>query len=88
MTCNCSDAPEKRSYLIHLMDERTRRYGRCVFQSECSHGMQEWATHLASTASLMVVDPDTDEKFQMDHPMVLHVDDKAAAHIPLVESVN
>lgn len=80
--------PQKHSYLLYLADENTGRWGRCVIQSECQHDMQEWVEHLASTGSLMVHDTRTDEKFQMDHPRVMHVDEKTAAHIPIVDPVN
>lgn len=82
-----ADSARKHSYLLTLMDKQTNREGRCVIQSECAHGMQEWVEYLASKAALNVVDPETDETFLMSDPLVLLVDDKAAAHIPLVDPV-
>jgi hypothetical protein len=78
---------EKHSYLIDLLDTETARWGQCVFQSECPHGMQEWAEYLASKNDLHVVGPVTKEKFQMRHPQVMKVDPHAAAHIPIVDPV-
>ncbi len=79
-----SVTPSKHSYLIELTDEQTGRWGRCVFQSECPHGMQEWATHLAEQGALYVHD-EAGERFLMLHPRVMHVDAEAAAHIPTVD---
>jgi hypothetical protein len=80
-------SPEKHSYLIDLIDTETNRWGKCVFQSECPHGMQEWAEYLASRGDLEVTDPITGEKFLMAHPQVMGVDARAAAHIPIVDPV-
>ncbi len=81
--------PVKHNYLLVLMDAQTHRIGRCVMQSECAHGMQEWVTHLASTnGGLVVVVPTNDEKFSMTSPLVMDIDDKAARHIPVVDPVN
>lgn len=77
-------SPSKHSYLIELTDDITGRWGRCVFQSECVHGMQEWADHLASINSLWVHD-ENDERFLMLHPVVIRVDAEAAAHLPIVD---
>lgn len=81
-------ARKQHSYLLTLMDKQTNREGRCVIQSDCPHGMQEWVEYLASQAALNVVDPGTDETFLMSDPMVVNVDDKTAAHIPLVDPVS
>jgi len=78
---------EKHSYLIDLIDTETDRWGKCVFQSECPHGMQEWAEFLAARGDLEVIDPNTGEKFLMSHPKVMGVDARAAAHIPIVDPV-
>ncbi len=75
----------KRSYLIHLVDEQSGRWGRCVFQSECEHGMQEWAQQLADEGMLHVHDYTTEEKFLMTHPRVIHVDSEAVKHLPIVD---
>jgi hypothetical protein len=80
-------SPEKHSYLIDLIDTETNRWGKCVFQSECPHGMQEWAEYLAFRGDLEVTDPVTGEKFLMLHPRVMGVDARAAAHIPIVDPV-
>ena len=83
MSC-CSASRSKHSYLIHLVDDETGRWGRCVIQSACEHGMQEWAHHLASQDELYVVDSNNDT-FLMAHPRVIHVDDKTAAHLPVAD---
>lgn len=91
MACKCwaiLTPREKHSYLIDFLDTETARWGRCVFQSECPHGMQEWADHLAAAGQLLVHDKNTGEKFQMDHPRVMGVDAYAAAHLPIVDPVN
>lgn len=77
-------APGRHSYLIELTDDKTGRWGRCVFQSDCPHGMQEWAEYLASRSDLWVHD-ERDERFLMLHPRVVHVDALAAAHLPIVD---
>lgn len=79
--------PKKRSFLIQLIDEETGKWGRCVVQSECQHGMQEWMEYLAENGQLTVHDQN-DEAFVMLHPVVVDINDKAAAHIPLVDPVN
>jgi hypothetical protein len=91
MTCqvcwSIPSPPVKRSYLIEIVDQKTGRWGRCVFQSECSHGMQEWAQTLADAGALTLHDQN-DEKFCCTDPRVIHVDDKAVAHLPIVDPVN
>jgi hypothetical protein len=89
-TCICWSIPsprQKRSYLIEIVDQKTHRWGRCVFQSECSHGMQEWAQTLADHGQLILHD-EHDEKFWSTDPLVVNVDDKVAAHLPIVDPVN
>ena len=89
MFCLCSAAqpPEKHSYLIDLVDSKTNKGGRCIVQSECEHGMQEWITELGHQGVLVVVDA-AGKKFTMLDPIVLNIDPEKAAHIPLVESIN
>lgn len=79
--------PKKHSYLVHLLDAETARWGKCIIQSECAHGMQEWVEYLASTGQLRVNDNEGEE-FLMSHPKVMHIDPKAAAHVPVVDPVN
>lgn len=78
---------QKHSYLVHLIDTETNRWGRCIVQSECSCDMQEWLTHLAAIGNLSVHD-ENDEKFTMTHPLVIDIDTESAAHLPLVDPVN
>lgn len=91
MACDiCWAVPEpakKHSYLLHLLDTETARWGMCVVQSECSHGMQEWMEHLAANGQLTVHD-NAGNEFQMDHPKVMNIDAKSAAHVPIVDPVN
>lgn len=92
MTCSIcwaiDDGPRrKRSFLVELIDAKTNRGGSCVVQSECSHDMQEWLTHLARQGSLMVCTP-AGEKFRMDDPVVVNIDTDKAAHVPIVDPVN
>lgn len=92
MTCSiCWAIPDgpraKRSYLVELIDAKTNRGGSCVVQSECTHDMQEWITHLASQGVLMVSSP-VGEKFRMDDPVVVNIDAEKAAHVPIVDPVN
>jgi hypothetical protein len=88
MACDiCWALPQplkKHSYLVTLIDAQTGKLGRCVVQSECQHGMQEWIQHLADQGSLHVVSEKA-EKFFMANPTVVHVDAKAAAHLALVD---
>jgi hypothetical protein len=84
--CWVSSAP-KHSYLVHLIDQETNRWGRCVVQSECTCDMQSWLTHLASVGSLVVHD-EHDEKFTMTRPLLMDIDTESAAHLPLVDPVN
>lgn len=91
MACSlCWAIPQPRkkvSFLVYLSDEETGRWGRCVFQSECGHGMQEWAQTLAGQGVLYVHD-ENDEKFLMTKPRVIYVDSEAATHLPIMDSVN
>lgn len=89
MACEvCWVTPQhKRSYLIHLIDAQTHRWGRCIVQSECSCDMQEYLTQLAAQGSLDVHD-ENDIKFTMEHPIIVEIDSKAAAHVPVVDPVN
>jgi hypothetical protein len=80
--CVVTPRPRKHSYLIQLLDTETARWGRCVIQSECPHGMQEWVSYLATRNELYVHDEDG-EKFLMLHPLVMDVDHQTAAHLPL-----
>ena len=77
----------KRSFLIEIVDSETNRFGRCVVQSECPHGMQEWMETLAQAGQLVLHDLD-DEKFWSTTPVVVNIDDKAVAHLPIVDPVN
>lgn len=77
----------QRSYLVHLLDTQTAAWGRCIVQSECSHGMQEWADSLAARRELFVHD-EQGEKFLMEHPRVVRIEKEAAEHLPLVTPVN
>lgn len=77
----------KRSFLVEVVDSVTNRFGRCVVQSECPHGMQEWMQSLANAGQLAVHD-ENDEKFWPTSPMVVNIDDKAVAHLPIVDPVN
>lgn len=80
---------EKQSYLVHLVDKITNRAGLFIMQSECTHDTQEWVQGLADNGSLVVTNPDDhSDQFSMANPVVVHVDDKAARHIPLVDPVN
>lgn len=82
--------PEKRSYLIYLVDEATDKGGYTIFQSSCPHGMQEWAQELADNGSLVVMES-LDEgaaSFSVSRPTIILVDAEAVAHIPLVDPVN
>lgn len=90
MACNCGAVPaqEKHSYLIHLLDGHTARWGRIVVQSPCVHDLQEWLTDLTTQrGGLTVTDKVTDEKFTMHSPRVMKIDTKGAAHVPLVDPV-
>ena len=87
MACNCWALPRparKHSYLVHLVEENTNRAGRTIVQSECPHGMQEFLRAIASTGELVVHDYQGNE-FSMDHPIVINIDDRSAAHLPIVD---
>lgn len=87
-TCWTVPGPHpKRSFLVEVVDSATNRWGRCVVQSECAHDMQEWMQFLADKSQLSLHD-ENGEKFWSSAPVVVNVDDKAAAHLPLVEGVN
>lgn len=90
MACNsCRAMPhgKKHSFLVIMVDAETNREGHCIIQSECSHGMQEKVSWLASKSQLTVVDPRNREAFSMAHPVVAHIDAKIAAHIPIADPV-
>lgn len=87
-TCWALPQPmKKHSYLVTLIDSATGKLGRCIVQSECPHGMQEYLQDLAGHGSLSVMD-ERDEEFPMDNPTVVGIDIEAAAHIPIVDPVN
>lgn len=89
MACHFCAMPgphPKRSFLVEVVDAPTGRWGRCVVQSECSHDIQEWMQELATQGQLSVHDQN-DEKFWPTSPVVVNVDDKAAAHLPIVDPV-
>jgi hypothetical protein len=91
MACNCGAIPapqEKHSYLIHLLDARSARWGRIIVQSPCTHDLQEWLTSLAAASGgITVTDKETEEKFTMYEPRVMKIDPRGAAHVPLVDPV-
>lgn len=89
MTCCSSSHGQKRSYLVHLIDTQTSRWGKCIVQSSCLCDIQQWVESMAVGGQLVVHDPNrNDEPFVMLSPQVMHIDDKSAAHIPLVDPVN
>lgn len=89
MACKlCWVTPQqKHSYLVHLIDQHTSRWGRCVVQSPCTCDLQEWLTQLAAQGNLVVHD-ENDERFSMSRPLIIDIDTQSAAHIPLVDPVN
>lgn len=78
---------KKHSYLVTLIDSVTAKTGQIVMQTTCTHDAQEWVEGLAATGSLVITD-DSGESWNMDHPTIVNIDAKAAAHIPLVDPVN
>lgn len=66
--------PQKHSYLVQLANDEGESFD-CIVQTPCVHDIQEWVTEHA-------------ESFPIANPRVINVDDKAAAHVPIVESVN
>lgn len=88
-TCHeCPSIPspsDKKSYLLYLFDSADMKLGWCVVQSECPHGMQEFITDLAKKNGGLIVHDNHGQKFTMHHPEVLKIDDKAAAHLPIVD---
>jgi hypothetical protein len=85
MACNCWAVPQpiEHNYLLTLEEKSTHRTGRCIMRSTCPHGFQEYATELAAAGELVVVDQLTDEKFAIVNPLVVKVDARAAAHVPV-----
>jgi len=47
--------------------------------------MQEFITDLAKKNGGLIVHDNHGQKFTMHHPEVLKIDDKAAAHLPIVD---
>lgn len=60
--------PPKKSYLVHLANEKGETH-KIIVQTVCTHDMQQW------------VDTQT---FPIENPKVIFIDEKAAAHIPIV----
>lgn len=98
MACNICWAlpqpPKKHSYLLVLVDAVTGREGWIIMQSECAHGAQEWVESIAVAGGVDAADPSKvdpitgdNEHFLMMAPRVIEVDDKRAAHIPIVDPV-
>jgi hypothetical protein len=88
MICNCWMTPQgKHSYLVEATDGDTGQFGRCVIQSECQHGMQERLTELANLGQLKLHD-DHDKPFYPSRPVLIHIDTKGAAHIPILDQVS
>lgn len=90
MSCTqCWSFPQprqrKRNFLIHLIDTETIRWGRCVVQSECSHGMQEWVDELTRAMGGLIVNDSAGNEFTMHHPRVVDIDAKAAEHLPIMD---
>lgn len=75
MSCvNCMglpDPPQKKSYLVHLANERGESHD-IIVQTTCIHDMQEWVDSRV---------------FPIDHPQVIHIDAEAAAHVPIVANL-
>lgn len=65
------EAPAKKSYLVHLANDRGESHD-IIVQTSCIHDMQEW------------VDSKT---FPIDNPKVIHIDAEAAAHVPIVANL-
>lgn len=92
MSCSqCWSFPQprqKRNYLLHLIDVDTSRWGRCVVQSECPHGMQEEMDRLARKMGGLIVNDENGNEFTMTRPVVVDIDTKAAAHLPIIDPVH
>jgi hypothetical protein len=88
MICNCWMTPRgKHSYLVYAADRDTGQMGRCVIQSECQHGMAERLIELADRGQLVLLDQ-RNEKFSPSRPVLIHIDTKGAAHIPILDKVS
>ncbi|QDH91734.1 hypothetical protein SEA_PHRAPPUCCINO_59 [Mycobacterium phage Phrappuccino] len=61
------------SYLVTMLDRMTGSECRVVVQAECPHDMQEFVDRLAREGKLPI-----------SSPVVVDIDDRAAAHVPLV----
>ena len=91
MSCNqCWSFPQprqpKRNYLVHLIDAQTGQLGRCVVQSECPHGMQEWLDELTHKMGGLIANDERGREVTMAHPRVVDIDAKGAAHLTILDS--
>jgi hypothetical protein len=75
MTCNgCTGMPhppQKKSYLVHLANDKGESHA-IIVQTSCIHDMQQWVDS---------------KVFPIDNPKVIYIDAQAAAHVPIVANL-
>lgn len=64
------------SYLVTALDRMSGQMSQFIVQASCPHGMQEFVDTLAAEG-----------KIDIPYPVVIDVDDRTAAHLPLVDPV-